>query len=68
LCPIIHQSKGYPFEVAIPVGLHVTGVVLVDQVKSLDWRARRAELICTLPSEIVAEVLAKLTTLLSGPV
>ncbi|WP_143308433.1 type II toxin-antitoxin system PemK/MazF family toxin [Candidatus Entotheonella palauensis] len=45
-----------------------TGVVLADQVKSLDWRARRAELIRALPSETVAEVLAKLTTLLAGPV
>jgi len=67
-CPITHQRKGYPFEVAIPSGLRVTGVVLADQVKSLDWRARQAELICALPAETVAEVLAKLATLLSGPV
>jgi mRNA interferase MazF len=43
-------------------------VVLADQVKSLDWRARQAEFICALPAETVAEVLAKLATLLSGPV
>jgi mRNA interferase MazF len=67
-CPITNQRKGYPFEVVIPSGLRVTGVVLADQVKSLDWRARQAELICTLPAETVAEVLAKLATLLSGPV
>jgi mRNA interferase MazF len=67
-CPITHQRKGYPFEVVIPSGLRVTGVVLADQVKSLDWRARQAELICVLPAETVAEVLAKLATLLSGPV
>ena len=67
-CPITHQRKGYPFEVAIPSGLRVTGVVLADQVKSLDWRTRQAELICALPAETVAEVLAKLATLLSGPV
>jgi len=54
--------------VAIPSGLRVTGVVLADQVKGLDWRARQAELICALPAETVAEVLAKLATLLSGPV
>ena len=67
-CPITNQRKGYPFEVEIPSGLPVTGVVLADQVKSLDWRARQAELICVLPAETVAEVLAKLATLLSGPV
>ena len=67
-CPITNQRKGYPFEVGIPSGLHVTGVVLADQIKSLDWRTRQAELICALPAETVAEVLAKLATLWSGPV
>ncbi|MFQ5850823.1 MAG: endoribonuclease MazF [Candidatus Binatia bacterium] len=65
LCPITNQIKGYPFEVLIPAGLAVTGVILADQVKSLDWRARNAELICTLPAETVTEVLRKLGTLLS---
>jgi mRNA interferase MazF len=64
LCPITSQIKGYPFEVSIPKGLSVVGVVLSDQVKSLDWRARNAELICTLPSEIVSEVTQKFSTLL----
>jgi mRNA interferase MazF len=66
LCPITNQEKGYPFEVKIPNGLAVSGVVLADQVKSLDWRARTAERICTLPPEVVAEILGKLGTLLSG--
>ena len=64
-CPITSQIKGYPFEVIIPAGLSVAGAVLSDQVKSLDWRARNAELICTLPTEIISEVLQKLGTLLS---
>jgi mRNA interferase MazF len=68
LCLITNQIKGYPFEVTIPSGLRVRGVVLADQVKSLDWRVRRAELICVLPSETVLEILAKLTLLLPGPV
>lgn len=51
LCPMTNQRKGYPFEVVIPSGLRVTGVVLADQVKSLDWRARQAELICALPAD-----------------
>lgn len=65
LCPITNQIKGYPFEVLIPAGLVATGAILADQVKSLDWRARNAELICTLPAETVTEVLQKLGTLLS---
>ena len=64
LCPITNQVKGYPFEVKIPSGLEVTGVVLSDQVKSLDWRTRQAELICKLPETIVSEVLQKVAVLL----
>ena len=63
-CPITSQVKGYPFEVAIPAGLKISGVVLSDQVKSLDWKARQAELICQLPAPAVDEVLQKLNTLL----
>lgn len=65
MCPITNQIKGYPFEVLIPAGLAVSGAILADQVKSLDWRAREVELICTLPAATVAEVLQKLGTLLS---
>ena len=63
-CPITTLIKGYPFEVLIPAGLPVEGAILADQVKSLDWRARTAELICTLPTDITAEVFQKLATLL----
>ena len=65
LCPITNQVKGYPFEVAIPDGLEATGVILSDQIKSLDWRARQAEYLAALPGEVVAEVLAKINTLLT---
>ena len=65
LCPITNQIKGYPFEVLIPNGLSVAGAILSDQIKSLDWGARNAELICTLPTETISEVLQKLVTLLS---
>lgn len=65
LCPITNQTKGYPFEVLITTDLAVTGVILTDQVKSLDWRARNAELICTLSEETMDEVLEKLGLLLS---
>jgi mRNA interferase MazF len=65
LCPITNQVKGYPFEVLLPTGLPIAGAILSDQVKSLDWRARNAELICTLPDEITSEILQKLGALLS---
>ena len=63
-CPITSRAKGYPFEVALPAGLAVQGVVLSDQVKSLDWRVRRAELAGRLPDDTCAEVVGKLATLL----
>jgi mRNA interferase MazF len=66
LCPFTNQIKGYPFEVLVPAGLSISGAVLADQVKSLDWRARGAGFICSLPRGTVAEVLQKLGTLLSG--
>ena len=63
-CPITNRAKGYPFEVAIPGGERVSGVVLSDQVKSLDWQQRSVGLIAKLPDEIVSEVIEKLKTLL----
>ena len=64
LCPLTHQIKGYPFEVLIPSDLAISGAILSDQVKSLDWRARDAEFICSLPTKTMTEVLQKLNTLL----
>jgi mRNA interferase MazF len=63
-CPITSHVKGYPFEVALPAGLPVNGVVLADQVKSLDWRVRQAEFTARLPSKTSAEVVGKLAVLL----
>ena len=64
-CPITSQIKGFPFEVLIPDGTPVSGVVLADQVKSLDWRARRAESVGRLPSAAIGEVIGKLSALLA---
>ena len=64
LCPITSQVKGYPFEVLIPDGLEVSGAILSDQVKSLDWRARKAEFSCKLPATAFNEVVKKLSTLI----
>lgn len=67
LCPITTQVKGYPFEVPLPEGLPVAGAVGADQVKSLDWRARKATRIAAVPKDIVAQVVTRLQTLLEEP-
>jgi mRNA interferase MazF len=64
-CPVTSQVKGYPFEVTLPQGLAVKGVVLADQVKNLDWRSRQATLIAPLPVPTITEILQKLSTLLT---
>ena len=64
MCPVTSQVKQYPFEVTIPEDLLVNGVVLSDQVKNLDWRARKSEFACKLPDETIEEVLLKLGLLL----
>ncbi|GIP34078.1 endoribonuclease MazF [Paenibacillus sp. J2TS4] len=56
VCPITDQQKGYPFEVPLPDHLKVTGCVLADQVKSLDWRARRMKFKAIAPSNVIEEV------------
>ena len=66
MCPITSQVKGYPFEVPVPPGLPLTGAILADQVKSLDWREREATLMGRLPDAIMAQVLGKLEALLFG--
>ena len=53
LCPITNQVKGYPFEVALPKGTGVSGVILADQIKSLDWKSRNAEFNCNAPYDVV---------------
>ncbi len=64
-CPITSRIKGYPFEVLLPSSGAITGVVLSDQVKSLDWRARQARFEARAPRGVVGEVLGKLTALFS---
>jgi mRNA interferase MazF len=63
-CPITNQVKGFPFEVLIPTGFLVSGVVLADQIKSLDWRARGADRIDRLPATVIDDVLARARILL----
>ena len=63
-CPITNQRKQYPFEVVLPDGLPIAGVILADQVRSLDWRSRTAVFIARLGDEALAETLGKLATLI----
>ena len=65
-CPITSRIKGYPFEVPLPAGLTASGVVLSDQVKSLDWQARNAKFVCKAPSSVLAGVLGQIEALLGS--
>ncbi len=62
-CPMSTQVKGYPFEVVIH-GKDVTGAVLSDQVKSLDWRARKATPKGKITADALDEVRWKISALL----
>lgn len=65
VCPITNQKKGYPFEVELPTGLLTSGVVLVDQARSLDYRARQLVLIESVPSDVLARVVQLAHTILT---
>ena len=64
LCPVTTTAKGYPFEVPLPPGGDITGVVLSDHIKSLDWRAREAGLATRTSPQVVEQVLEMVGTLL----
>jgi len=63
-CPITNQQKGYPFEVPLPDSAQTRGVILADQLKSLDWRKRQADFIEKAPESTLNETLGKIHTLL----
>jgi mRNA interferase MazF len=63
VCPMTRQAKGYPFEVPLDVET-VHGAVLVDQLQSVDWRARRAQYAGRAPREVLREVQEKLKQLI----
>jgi mRNA interferase MazF len=62
--PITKQAKGYPFEVQLPENMKVTGVVLSDAVKNIDWQARKAKYADTAPPEVMEAVQERLLALL----
>ena len=63
-CPVTSQVKGYPFEVPLPPGGRISGVVLADHVKNLDWQARRVVFEAKAPAEIVTDARERLRALL----
>jgi mRNA interferase MazF len=63
-CPLTTQVKGYPFEVVLPPGTKAQGAILSDQIKSLDWRVRKAKLLCRVPREVLDETLARILALI----
>lgn len=63
MCAVSGRAKGYPFEVALPPGTPLEGVVLADHLRSTDWEARSAEVVGRVPARVVADVLAKLKPL-----
>lgn len=65
-CPITTKVKGYPFEVAIEGIASIRGVILADQVKSLDWQVRRAERKGKVTKEVLEEVVLKIRAILEG--
>jgi mRNA interferase MazF len=62
-CPVTSQVKGYPFEVLLPKGLAVEGAILADQIKSLDWRVRKARRLGRLPADVLNEAVGKILAL-----
>jgi mRNA interferase MazF len=66
-CPITSRAKGYPFELAVPAGLPVSGVVLCDHVRSQDWKERKWQPICKVTANFVQEVMARMLTLFDLP-
>ena len=64
-CPVTSKPKGYPFEVPLPDGLEIEGVVLADQLRSLDYRGRRASFVASLPRQTCNEILGRAKALLA---
>ncbi len=63
-CPLTSKVKGYPFEVELPDGYAVSGVVLADQLKGLDWRSRKVNYIERVTPDVMAMVTARVLPLL----
>ena len=67
LAPITSRVRHWPFEVALPPSLAVAGVIVIDQVRMVDWRAREAKRAGAVPGAVLDEALAKLAALIERP-
>lgn len=63
-CPITSKEKSYPFEVKLPPDIKISGVILTDQIKNLDWKVRKVKFICRLSDEYIQEVQGKIRALI----
>jgi mRNA interferase MazF len=64
VCPITSHPKGYPFEVPVPAGQRIGGVILSDHLKRIDWRQRNAEKAGKIASIALGQVRDRVGTLL----
>jgi|SRR4051794_11947160 mRNA interferase MazF len=65
VCPITSRERGWPTEVKLPPGLPVSGVLLIDQIRSIDRTARDMEIVGQAPQDVLDEINARLAPLLS---
>jgi mRNA interferase MazF len=64
ICPITSKAGFWPWNVQLPIGLQTEGVVLVDQIRTIDRGQRMFGVIETAPDDVIAEVLGRLASLL----
>jgi mRNA interferase MazF len=60
VCPVSNTKRKNPFYINIPEGLAITGVLMADQLRSLDYRSRGAESIAICPNDLFLEVLGRI--------
>ena len=65
LCPVTNQKKGYPFEVKVTGSKKTSGVILTDQLKSIDWSARKIHKVDAVNAACVKEVKSLISIILS---
>ena len=63
-CPVTQHAKGYAFEVRLPDGLPVQGVVLAEHINCADWQRRGSDRFASVSADVLDEVCAKLKVLL----
>lgn len=62
VCPISRTKRKWGFHIPIPSGFNVKGVIIVDQIKNLDWKTRNAEIKGKIPNDLVNKVVQTVHT------